>query len=322
MHKLLVSSSPHIHTKDSIASIMLDVMIALTPACLAGIWIFGYRAALVLLTTIAFCLMSEYVFEKIMKRYVSVGDLSAVVTGLLLGMNLPVTIPLWMAAVGSVFAIIIVKQMFGGIGKNFMNPALAGRCFMLIAWTGAMTSFTEPFLGYAPDAVSSATPLAAMAQGQGNIPSLLQAFLGNTPGTIGETSALSLIIGFIYLLLRRVVHIRIPAAYLLTFAVLTFFFGKNQTGESGLYYTVLQVLTGGLLLGAFFMATDYVTTPTTVKGQVIFGVGCGILTFAIRQFGGYPEGVSFSIILMNVASPLIERYTVPLAFGHRRKEHE
>lgn len=316
MNKLYVSSSPHIHTHETVSSIMLDVVIALIPACIAGTIIFGYRASTVLLTTIAFSILSEYAFEKITKRYVTVKDLSALVTGILLGLNLPVTIPLWMAALGSIFAVVIVKQMFGGIGKNFMNPALAGRCFMLIAWTGAMTAFTNPFAGYGADAVSSATPLAVMAGAEGAAPSLWSAFIGTTAGTIGETSAIALIIGFIYLLVRRVITVKIPAAYILTFGLLTFLFGKNTTEDPQIIYTLLQILTGGLLLGAFFMATDYTTTPVTRGGQLIFGIGCGVLTFVIRQFGGYPEGVSFSIILMNVASPLIERATTPRTFGY------
>lgn len=312
MDKLIVSASPHIHTKTSISSIMRDVIIALIPAAACGIYFFGVRSALVLLVTILSCVLGEALFELAVKRRVTVSDLSAVVTGLLLGLNLPPGIPLWMAAVGSLFAIIIVKQIFGGLGKNFMNPALAGRCFMLIAWTGAMTAFVLPT---GVDAVSSATPLALM-KSSGEIPSLLDAFLGKIPGCIGETSAIALIIGFIYLLIRRVVSLKIPLAYILSFAVLTFLFGKNMTGMAQWEYTVYQIVTGGLLLGAFFMATDYTTTPTTPMGMIIFGIGCGVLTFAIRQFGGYPEGVSFSIILMNIASPLIESATTPKTFGN------
>lgn len=295
---------------------MRDVIIALVPAALAGIYFFGLRAALVMAVSIAAAVIAEFVFKKITKKQNTIGDLSAAVTGILLALNMPPHIPMWMAAVGAAFAIIIVKQMFGGLGKNFVNPALAARCFMLIAWTGAMTTFHEPLT----DAVSSATPLALMKDGAMSfsrvdaLPSLLQCFIGVKAGTIGEVSAIALIIGFVYLLIRHVVSIKIPAAYIVSFAVLTFFFGKESMNVE---YTAFQLLTGGLLLGAFFMATDYTTTPTTQKGMIIFGIGCGVLTFLIRQFGGYPEGVSFSILLMNLASPLIERFTVPKSFGNR-----
>ena len=312
MDNIIVSSSPHVHSKTTISTIMGDVIIALMPALIAGVYFFGIRSALVVAVTVAFAVAGEWVFEKIANKRITVKDLSAVVTGMLLGLNLPPSIPLWMAGIGSIFAIVIVKQIFGGLGKNFMNPALAGRCFMLIAWTGAMTTFNNPFMA---DAVSSATPLAAMKSASAGSISIYNAFIGNIPGCIGETSALALIIGFIYLLIRKVVSLRIPIAYILTFAVLTFIFGKNSTDVSMWEYTIYQVLTGGLLLGAFFMATDYTTTPTTPMGMVIFGIGCGVLTFVIRQFGGYPEGVSFSIILMNIASPLIENATTPKPFG-------
>lgn len=314
-NNLIMSSSPHIHTNSTITKIMLDVIIALVPSALMGVYFFGFRAALVIAVAVISSVAAEWIFEKITKRRNTVGDLSAVVTGLLIALNMPPHIHLWMVAVGSVFAIIIVKQMFGGLGKNFVNPALAARCFMLIAWTGAMTAFHEPFT----DAVSSATPLALMRDSvfiphPDGLPTIFQCFIGFKAGTIGEVSAVALIIGFAYLLLKRVVSIKIPLAYLLSFAVLTFFFGKEIMNVQYLAY---QLLTGGLLLGAFFMATDYTTTPTTSKGMIIFGAGCGMLTFLIRRFGGYPEGVSFSILLMNLASPLIERFTVPESFGNR-----
>ena len=220
-----------------------------------------------------------------------------------------------MVVIGSVFAIIVVKQLYGGLGKNFLNPALAGRCFMLIAWAGTLTTFA-PAAFVSPDAVSGATPLAVMkGSAEGTLPSLLGAFLGAQSGCIGETSSLALILGFLYLLWKRVINCRIPAAYLISFAALTFLFGKNGEMNAG-YYTAMQLCSGGILLGAFFMATDYVTTPTTKLGHIIFGIGCGVLTFVIRQFGGYPEGTSFAILLMNVASPLIERATVPKSFGY------
>ncbi len=315
-NNFIMSSSPHLHTQTTINDIMADVIIALLPATAAGIYFFGIRAALVAIVTIVCAAAAEWIFEKITKRRNTLSDLSAVVTGLLLALNLPPSIPLWMAGVGAVFAIVIVKQMFGGLGRNFVNPALAARCFMLIAWTGAMTSFRVPLT----DAVSSATPLAIMKDGaDGTMPSLMQCFIGMKPGTIGEVSAAALIIGFVYLLIKRVVSVKIPAAYILSFALLTFFFGKNTMDIS---YTAYQLLTGGLLLGAFFMATDYTTTPTTPRGMLIFGIGCGVLTFLIRRFGGYPEGVSFSILLMNLAAPLIERFTVPKSFGNIGGAHK
>lgn len=310
-NNLIVSSSPHIHTNVTTRKIMLDVIIALMPAAILGGFFFGYYATLVIAVAVVSAVLAERLFELALRKRSTIGDLSAVVTGLLLGLNMPPQLPLWMVSVGSAFAIVIVKQMFGGLGKNFVNPALAARCFMLIAWTGAMTVFHEPL----SDAVSSATPLAIMKDGaNGALPSLMQCFIGFKAGTIGEVSGIALIIGFIYLLIKKVVSVKIPFAYIASFAVLTFLFGRESMSVE---YALYQLLTGGLLLGAFFMATDYVTTPTTPKGMIIFGVGCGVLTFLIRQFGGYPEGVSFSILLMNLASPLIERFTVPKSFGHR-----
>lgn len=309
-NNFIMSSSPHIHTSSTITGIMSDVIIALLPSAVMGVFFFGFYSAVVIAAAVVSAVAAEWIFEKITKRRNTIGDLSAVVTGLLIALNMPPGIPLWMVVIGSAFAIIIVKQMFGGLGKNFVNPALAARCFMLIAWTGAMTTFHEPLA----DAVSSATPLALMKDGTANsLPTLFQCFIGLKAGTIGEVSAIALIIGFAYLLIKRVVSVKIPAAYILSFAVLTFFFGKEAMNTEYLAY---QLLTGGLLLGAFFMATDYTTTPTTSKGMVIFGIGCGVLTFLIRRFGGYPEGVSFSILLMNLASPLIERFTVPKSFGN------
>lgn len=312
MDNLYVSAGPHIKTNETISSIMSDVIISLIPSAFAGIVFFGYRALAVILTAIAASVLSEYTFCRIMKKHSTVGDLSAVVTGFLIGLNMPPDIPLWMTVIGSAFAIIIVKQLYGGIGKNFLNPALAARCFMLIAWTASMTKFISPF-----DGISSATPLAVMRGTPGDMPNLFEAIIGYKSGCIGETSAAALIIGFIYLVIKRVVRIDISVSYIFVFAILTFFFGNNITGTGKFYYTLMQIFTGGLMMGALFMATDYVTTPTTYKGQIIFGAGCGILTFLIRRFGGYPEGVSFSILLMNVASPLIESLTVPKPFGKR-----
>ncbi|MCX7715245.1 MAG: RnfABCDGE type electron transport complex subunit D [Clostridia bacterium] len=315
--KFVVSSSPHIHSEESVSSIMFDVLTALIPASVAGIYFFGYRAAIVLLTAVVSCVAFEAIYQYFMKKRITVNDLSAAVTGLLIGLNMPPSIPLWMVVIGSAFAIVIVKQLYGGLGKNFINPALAARCFMLIAWASAMTTYVTPFMGYGIDAVSSATPLAVLkGVSEGALPSLRNCFFGIKPGSIGETSAVMLSIGFIYLLVRKVIDFKIPAAYIIVFSVLTFMFGKTPYDAT---YTLYHILTGGLLLGAFFMATDYTTTPTTPLGQIIFGAGCGILTFVIRQFGGYPEGVSFSILLMNVVTPLIDRYTVPKKFGEVAK---
>ena len=316
--KFTVSSSPHIHAEDSISSIMLDVIIALIPASICGIYFFGINAALVILTSVAACVLAEYAYEKLMKKPVTLRDCSAIVTGLLLGLNLPPTIPLWMVAAGGFFAIVIVKQLYGGLGKNFMNPALAARCFMLIAWSEAMTSFIEP--NAAADVVSSATPLAILkGTAEGSLPTLMQTFLGHTAGSIGETSTAMLLVGFLYLIIRRVISIRIPLTYIISFGILTFLFGNNQTNADQLTFTLLHIMSGGLMLGAIFMATDYVTTPTTSLGQIIFGLGCGILTFVIRRFGGYPEGVSFAIILMNLVTPLIDGAIIPRRFGEVRR---
>lgn len=326
MNNLVVSSSPHIRTKQTISSIMLDVIIALIPASFAGVYFFGYRALAVILTAVASCVLSEYLYQKIMKKPISVRDLSAALTGLLLALNLPVTIPLWMVVLGGAFAIIIVKQLYGGLGKNFVNPALAARCFMVISWAGCMTAFTNPFMGYGADAISQATPLAiikAMSQGkavsQAVIPSLRDCFIGAKAGCIGETSGLALLLGFLYLLIKRVIDFRTPVFFIGTFAVLIYLFGNAPEEMSQAYFTVLHILTGGLLLGAIFMATDYVTTPTTHLGRIIFGIGCGFLTFAIRKFGSYSEGVSFAILLMNLVTPIIERFTIVKPFGEVKK---
>lgn len=316
-NKLTVSMSPHIHEQEGISGIMLDVIIALMPAVFAGIYYFGYRAALVILTAVAACVCFEYIYCRLMKKN-AVRDLSAIVTGILIGLNMPSTIPLWMVIVGSGFAIVVVKQLYGGIGKNFMNPALAARCFMLIGWAGAMTKFAVPFEGV--DALSSATPLSVLkGTSEGTIPSLRDAFWGAIPGSIGETSVFAILIGFVYLLARRVISWKIPVTFVAVFAVLTYFFGKNTTTMNNWEFTLMQVCTGGLMLGAVFMATDYTTTPTTPWGMYIFAAGCGAITFVLRKFGGYPEGVSFSILLMNILVPQIDKFTVPRKFGAVKK---
>ena len=310
--KLTVSHAPFIKCKENTSTIMLDVIIALLPTLIAGTVIMGYRAALLALVCVASCVFFEWAWEKIIKKPVTVHDLSAVVTGLILSLNLPVTLPFWMAVVGCFFAIIIVKQFFGGLGHNFMNPALAARAFLLTSWALEMTTWIKPFekisLFNNADVVSSATPLAILKGGGEELPSYLDLFLGNVGGCIGEVSAIAILIGAVYLLYRRVIDYKIPVIYILTVFVLSYFAGKD-----GLY----QILSGGLLFGAFFMATDYVTTPYTKLGQVIFAFGCGFLTFVIRNWGGYPEGVSYSILIMNVLTPIIDRYTVPKTFGEK-----
>ncbi|MGN0180165.1 MAG: RnfABCDGE type electron transport complex subunit D [Monoglobaceae bacterium] len=315
--RLVVSHSPHISGRDTIATIMRDVVIALIPALIAGCIVFGLRALIVTLTCVVSCTAAEYIWCRLMKKPTTTGDLSAVVTGMLLAFNVPVSLPLWMAVVGSVFAIIIVKEFFGGLGHNFMNPALAGRAFLLASWALAMTTWYKPGtvlpLFGTPDAVSSATPLAAYVTGK-EMPTYLQLFLGNHGGCIGETSALAILIGAAYLVIRRVIRIRVPLVFIATVALGTWLFAGS--GGIGTGDPLYQVLSGGLMLGACFMATDYTTTPTTPRGQIIFALGCGIITVLIRVWGGYPEGVSYSILLMNIATPLIDRATAPKRYGY------
>lgn len=319
---LIVSHSPHTTSKDSVSRIMLDVIIALIPALIAGCIIFGLRALVVVLTCVLCCVASEYIWEKILKKPNTTGDFSAVVTGMLLAFNMPASIPLWMAAVGSVFAIIVVKQFFGGLGHNFMNPALAARAFLVASWALAMTTWYAPGtmlpLFGAPDAVTAATPLAAAAKDGNAAFDYITLFLGNTGGCIGETSVLAILIGAAYLSVRKVIRLRVPIVFILTVALGTWMFAGNDGIFSGdpLYH----IMAGGLMLGAFFMATDYTTTPTTPVGQILFAFGCGVITVLIRVWGGYPEGVSYSILLMNVATPLIDKFTAPKRYGKRKKE--
>lgn len=305
----LVSSSPHLRDGNNSSRIMLDVIIALTPAALAGVYFFGMRALLVILVTIASCVASEYITRRVLKREQTIADLSAVVTGLLLAMNLPSTIPLWIAAVGGVIAIVIVKQLFGGIGQNFMNPALAARVMLLVSWTGPMTHWVNP----GPDAVSSATPLGIIKEGVGaELPKYWDLLIGNVGGCIGETSVIALLLGALYLLYRRVITLEIPLAFIATLGLFIWVFGGEGLFTGDFVY---HILAGGLILGAFFMATDYSTSPVTRKGKIIMGIGCGLITGIIRLYANYPEGASFAIILMNIVVPLIERYTIPKSFG-------
>lgn len=314
MNNIIVSPSPHIRDDKTTQGIMLDVCIALVPALIASVLYFGYKSLVLSALCVLFCVGFEYLWQKLTKKRVTNSDGTAVVTGLLLAFNLPVSAPWWICLIGSFVAIIIVKQFFGGVGNNFMNPALAGRAFLLASWPVIMTTWTQPF---GVDAVSSATPMAVLKDATaGELPRLFDMFIGNIPGCIGETSALALLIGGIYLIARKVISARVPVAYILTVALFTFIF--PSAGLSPLYSMAYNVLGGGLMLGAIFMATDYVTSPITVRGQIVMGIGCGILTFVIRRFGGYPEGVSYSILLMNVATPLIDRWTKPRAFGTQK----
>ncbi|AKC61132.1 RnfABCDGE type electron transport complex subunit D [Clostridium sporogenes] len=300
-----LSSSPHIRSKDSVQSIMRDVVIALLPATVAGIYFFKLKALLVILTAVISCVLAEYIWEKATGRDISIGDLSAVVTGMLLAFNVPPTLPLWMVVIGSFFSIIVVKQFFGGIGQNIVNPALAGRAFLLASWPVAMTTWTV-------DGVTTATPLAILKGAPGELPTLASAFVGHIGGCIGETSALALLIGFAYLLYRRIITWHVPVTYVGTVFVLTAIIGRHGAMSGNAIY---EIFVGGLMLGAIFMATDYTTSPMTKKGQVIFALGCGVITTVIRIFGGYPEGVSYSIILMNLFVPLIDKFVAPRVFG-------
>ena len=318
---LNISSSPHVRDKSSTRSIMWDVIFALIPTSIFGIYNFGIRAAVLIAVCIATCLLSEYIWQKCMKLPLTVNDGSAVLTGLLLALNLTPTFPIWMAILGSIFAIIIVKQLFGGLGQNFMNPALGARCFLMVSFAGQMTSFAH-------DGITGATPLAIikagsrsdsiqkiLASGDGKTQeatSLLKMFIGSTGGTIGETCAIALLIGAAYLLIRKIISWRIPVYYIAVFAIFILLFGGRGFD---LTYLAAELCGGGLLLGAFFMATDYVTSPITPKGQIIFGVLLGLLTGVFRVFGASAEGVSYAIIICNLLVPLIERVTIPVPFG-------
>ena len=306
--KYQVSSAPHVRAKDSTSRVMLYVIIALLPASLFGIFNFGYKALVLILVTIASCLASEWIFDKIVHKKNSLPDLSAVVTGLLLALNLAAGLPWWEAVIGSVFAIVIVKMLFGGLGQNFMNPALGGRCFLLIAFAADMTNFSSAKF----EAYSGATPLGMIRNEGLSSVNIMDMLTGKIPGTIGETSVIAILIGAIFLILMGVIDLKIPASYIITFAVFMFIFGADRFNTT---YVVAELCGGGLMLGAFFMATDYVTSPITPMGQILFGICCGLLTGIFRCFGANAEGVSFAIILSNLLVPLIEKITVPNAFG-------
>ena len=307
MGKLLnVSSSPHVRSKETTQSIMLDVCIAMLPATAFGVVQFGINALLVLIATVVACVLSEYVFEKVTKKPITICDLSAVVTGMILALNCPASIPLWIPMLGGVFAIVVVKQLYGGLGQNFMNPALAARCFLLISFAGKRSNFTL-------DGWTGATPLAVLKNG-GEV-DLAAMFIGKIPGTIGEVSVIALLIGAAYLVFKKVITLRIPVTYIATVAVFTLIFGGFDIN-----YTLAHICGGGLIFGAFFMATDYVTSPITPKGQIVFGILLGVLTGLFRMFGGSAEGVSYAIIISNLLVPLIERFTLPVAFGKEGKK--
>lgn len=302
MSSLKLSVSPHIHSPRSTQSIMLDVIIALLPTTVAGVIIFGVRSLAVIAACVVSAVVSEFIYNLIVKKEQTIDDLSAVVTGLLLALNLPANLPIWQAVIGSVFAIIIVKSIFGGLGCNFVNPAITARVFMLVAFS----SMTQAAF---PDTVSSATPLAELANGETSV-SLLDLFLGNNGGAIGEVCAVALLIGGIYLIVRKVITYHIPVAFIATVFVLSFLLDGFSV-ENALAWT----LSGGLFIGAFFMATDYVTSPSTPWGKVIFGCFAGLITVLIRFYGGYPEGVSFAILLANIVNPYIEAWTTCKVFG-------
>ncbi len=309
-NNFIVSTSPHIHTKESTSKIMWLAVLSLIPAGIAGIWIFGKSALWVIILGISAAVITEGVLQLLTKRKLTIFDGSAILTGLLLAYNLPPKVPFWLPIAGSFFAIAIGKQIFGGLGQNIFNPALVGRVFLMASWPKYMTAFTKPF-----DAITQATPLAALREGKilENI-SYLDLFLGKRGGCIGEVCILALLLGAAFLLIRGYISWHIPVTYIATTGIFVYVFaGKALFSGDWLFH----ILSGGLILGAFFMATDYVTSPLTRKGQIIFGIGCGILTAVIRLWGGYPEGVSYAILMMNAATPIIDRYTKNRVYGTR-----
>lgn len=310
--KLLVTFSPHVRSEDSTRVIMADVIIALIPALIVGCYYFGFRALTITLISVVACVGFEFLYRKLLHKSSSIGDLSAVVTGMLIAFNLPASVPLWMPVVGAFLAIVVVKQLYGGIGKNVMNPALIARAF-LMSWPALMTVWPAPFSKLSPlavqvDTVSSATALVSLKAGTTPSMSILDMFLGNMPGCIGEVSSLVLILGGVYLLYRRIITWHIPVAYIGTVALLTLVFPRT---DDGVGFMLSSIFSGGLMLGAIFMATDYTTSPVGKGGRILYGIGCGLLTVFIRYFGGYPEGVSYSILVMNALVWIIDRYVRP-----------
>ena len=321
--KLIASSSPHIRSNEDTRSIMLDVIIALLPAMGWSIYCFGIKALVLTLVSVVSCVFFEWAYRKLMKKSCMVGDLSAVVTGMLLSFVCPVDLPWWVIIIGAFFSIVVVKQLYGGIGCNFLNPALAGRAFLLASYATAMTTWAIPKIR--PDVTSAATPMAIMKEGTEEAFTTLMSnysigdmFIGKVGGSLGEVSALCLLVGGIYLLIRKVISWQIPVAYIGTVAILTLI--AAPAGISGVDYMLYNVFGGGLMLGAFFMATDYATSPITSKGQLIYGVGCGLVTVFIRYFGSYSEGVCYSILLMNLLTALIDKCVKPQRFGVVKSE--
>lgn len=314
---LTVSPSPHIKSTDSTRVIMLDVLVALTPALIWAVYMYGWRALTLTVVSVVSCVLIELWYQLIMRKPVTVGDLSAAVTGLLIALNLPVTASLWIPVLGALFAIVLVKQLYGGIGKNIVNPALAARIFIFSSWTKEISVIPELFTNWSAsavsvDAVSAATPLALLKDGIMPEISLFDLLIGNCPGVIGEISTLLLMAGGIYLLVRRVITWHIPVAYISSVAIVTYLLPRHALSMQFMLY---QILGGGLILGAIFMATDYTTSPITTRGKIIYGVGCGLITVLIRYFGGYSEGVSFAIMIMNLLVWYLDRFTKPVRFG-------
>ncbi len=308
---LIVSSSPHIRTPRDTRAIMLDVLIALAPAFIASIIFFGWRPILVTAVSAASCVLFEFGYRRLMKKPDTYGDLSAAVTGVLMAFCLPPTAPWWLPVIGALFAIVVVKQLFGGIGKNFLNPALAGRAFLLASYAVLMTSWM-PTNFQNVDAATYATPMASLSSGTLSSVGIGAMLIGNVGGSIGEISAVALLLGGAWLVYRKVISLRIPLSFIGTVAVITLIFSR---GNSHFLWMLQNVFSGGLLLGAIFMATDYCTSPVTPKGQIIFGVGCGLITVLIRYFGSYPEGVSYAILIMNLTVWMIDKNTAPRRFG-------
>ncbi len=314
---LTVSCSPHVHAPDGTRDIMLDVLIGLIPAMVGAVFTFGLRSLCVAAVSVAACIVFEYLYRKLLKKDTTIGDCSAIVTGLLLAMVCPVTIPYWTIIIGDFFAIVVVKQLFGGIGCNFLNPALAGRAF-LFSYPVIMTTWVAPYtslnlLGSNVDAVTAATPMSYLHQGLLPDTTVFDSFLGSVGGCMGETSAVLLLVGGVYLVVRKVISPRIPLAYIGTVAVIALLFPQ---GNDRLVWLGYQVLSGGLMLGAIFMATDYATSPVTKGGQIVYGIGCGLITMFIRYFGSYAEGVSYAILIMNIAVLLLDKIGVPKRFGY------
>ena len=311
MNRLVVSSSPHLKSHNSTSRIMLDVIISLLPPAIAGVIIFGISAFAVICVCVACAVLSEFIFNLIVKKEQTVDDLSAVVTGFLLALNVRADAPLWQCAIGAVFAIIVVKCLFGGLGCNFANPAITARVFLVISFTSTLAGGAMPRFSSAPELVSGATPLELIGT-SADLPSVLDMLLGLRAGAIGETCILAILLGYLYLVLRGVIKFEVPLIFVGTVFLL------SLIADSSAFIALYQILSGGLMLGAVFMATDYVTTPITRSGRMIFAFGCGIITFLIRYFGSYPEGVSFAILLMNILSPYIEKWTAPKALGGKK----